>query len=83
MITLFTAIGSLILALLSVISYLFNKNKTLAGQAQENTVKAQVNANDAQIKANQDQIQQIKDQTAAQEKNETNDSILNDLNKPK
>lgn len=82
MLTLLTAIGSIIFALLSVISFLFNKNKALGAQNQEQVVKDQLNALDAKILGNQAAIDQVKSQTAEKEKGETNESIINDLNNP-
>ena len=80
MITLLTGLGALILALISVISFLFKKNQDSSTTAGNQAVKDQVSANDAQIAANQAAAAVLAAQTEAQEKGETNESIISDLN---
>jgi hypothetical protein len=80
MITLITGLGALILALISVISFLFKKNQASQATAGNQAVVNQVGANDAQIAANQAAAAALAAQTAAQEKGETNESIISDLN---
>lgn len=80
MITLLTAVGSLILALISVISYLWTKNRNQATLNQNQGVKDQISTIDATIAGNQAQITQEQQNLANQEKGETNDSILQGIN---
>lgn len=80
MITLLTAVGSLILALISVISYLWTKNRNQATLNQNQGVKDQINTIDATIAGNQAQITQEQQNLANKEKGETNDSILSSIN---
>ena len=80
MFTLYTAIGSVILALISVISYLFNKNKDSATLTNNNAVQAQVSAIDAKVAANQNQIKQDQQQVTQEEQNETNQTVLDGIN---
>lgn len=83
MITILAGLGSVILALIAFISHLESKNASLQAEKENQGVKDQITTNDAKIKANLDAIEAEKTALAEKEKNETNQSILDDLNSRK
>lgn len=83
MITLVAGFLSVIFALISLVAHFWTKSQGTELQVQNQAVKDQVSANDKQIQTNADQAAQIAAQTKQEEANETNQSILDNLNKPK
>lgn len=81
--TLIAVLGSIILALLGLVSWLFGKKSTSDAPLKNNDVKDQLNVLDGQLEKNKALIDAEKEIVKEKEANETNDSIINDLNKRK
>lgn len=81
--TLIAALGSIILALIAVVSYLFNRGKTTEALLNNNGVKDQLNVLDGQLDKNNALIEAEKEIVKEKEASETNDSIIFDINKLK
>jgi len=83
MLTLLAGLLSVIFALIALVAHFFGKSQTADALLKNNGVKDQLNALDGQISKNQGLIDAEKQNVKDKEANETNDSILNDLNRPK
>lgn len=80
MITLISGLLAAIFALISLAAHFFEKSQQSQAMVQNQAVKDQISANDAKILANQQQAAAIQQETEQKEKDETNESILKDLN---